>query len=317
MNLIGFHKRFLTGILSTVFLFLSCSKESYNIVWNGVLLDAESSQPIPFTNIQTKAVYQRNIDHSEEERINLITDETGNFSCLIKKAYLVSVFIENSRYQTYTNSFLTYKKTLPDTLLLQRSNHSSDLFLSINEDGFDQNTPFISQKLLYSNLKRKQVITHEQSGFDFINKQRDVTPFDLSLNLKNVDSSYELELLSTEKGGILPIYKEQISESFFLEMEIAPSYGYQRNYKINGKEAGFFVRCLDGKHYAKIIFKPQLYQLNCNSEKDSLVEQGLKFSYILQKDTIHSRYFPTVAIIEQLNDQELTSIMNTIKGSNQ
>ncbi|MCU4165966.1 hypothetical protein [Carboxylicivirga caseinilyticus] len=317
MNLKGFHRKLLTGILSTVFLFLSCSKESYNIVWSGVLLDAETSHPIPFTNIQTKAVYQLNIDHSEEKKINLITDESGNFSCLIKKAYLVSVFIENSRYQSYTNSFHTNKETLPDTLFLQRSEQSSNLFLSINEDGFDHNTPFISQKAHYTNLNQKQIILTEQYGFDFINKQRNVTTFDLSLNLKKVNSKFDLELLSAEKGGILPIYKEQISDSFFLEMEIAPSFGYQKNYNINGKEAGFFVKCRDGKHFAKVIFQPQLYKLNCNSEQDSLVEQGLKFSYILQKDTIHSRYFPTVAIIEQLNEQQLTSIKNTIKGSNQ
>ena len=317
MNQNGFHKTYRLGVLILVFLSFSCSKESYNIIWNGVILDSETHQPVPFTSIQTKALYQSNIDQSKAEEQHLFSDANGEFFCSFEKAYRVNILVEPTRHQTFNESYFISKNKLPDTIYLHRSDNNIDLLMSIDEKGFHSTAPFISQQTIYTSGKRKSGIETRKKGFDFINQQSDLNQFDIALNIKKQQNNYEIELFATREGGILPVYSHQISESFFLEIENAPLHGYQKNYRINGNEAGYFVKCRDGKHFAKVIFKPELYKLNITSRQDSIVEMGIKFNYILQNDSTSYSYFPVIDILEQINEQQLTSILDTLQISNQ
>ncbi|MBS2098008.1 hypothetical protein [Carboxylicivirga linearis] len=317
MNLNGFHITYRLGVLILVFLSYSCSKESYNVVWNGVILDSETHQPVPFTSIQTKALFQSNIDQSKVEEHHLLSDANGQFFCRFEKAYRVNILVEPTRHQTFNESYFISKSKLPDTIYLHRSDNSIDLQMSLNEKGFHSNAPFISQQMIYTSGKRKYGTSTQKKGFDFLNQQSNLSQFDIGLNIKKQQNNYEIELFATQEGGIFPVYSNQISESFFLEIENAPLHGYQKNYRINGNEAGYFLKCRDGKHFAKVVFKPELYKLNITSRQDSIVEMGLKFNYILQNDSTSYSYFPVIDILEQINEQQLTSILDTIPISNQ
>nr|WP_321453264.1 hypothetical protein [uncultured Carboxylicivirga sp.] len=315
MNHNGLHRTFWIGIL-LVFLFLSCSKESYNIIWNGTLLDADSHLPIPFTEIQTTTLHQTNIDYSKKEAFHHLSNESGKFTFKIDKAYQVSVLIESNRHKLYHKSFLLGKTSLPDTIYLKKAEDTNDLHLHINKKGFNKEAPFISQRFLTRNSSNTELPV-QTVGFDIIQAQRNSQIYDLSLKIKTTNNRYDLELNSHGKGGIIPVLNNQINESFFLEMEKAPLMGYQKTYKIKGKEAGFFVRCRDGKHITKVIFDSKIYQLKITNQQDTISELGLKFNYILQNDSNNYTYFPAVDILEQLNKEQLTSILDTSKSLNQ
>ncbi len=314
MNSRGFNKIVLhTGMLLIVFLVGSCSKQAYYFNWNSVIVDQATRQPVPFTNIYAKAIYQDNIDHSSYAIYRLISDSNGKIQCSVSKAYQLNINIETRRYQTYHQTFKPSKNNLPDTIFLTRSKSKNNLYLSVDRTDFNLNAPFISQKTIYPDHSRKNEITTSFKGFDFILNQCSAESFDLGLNIKSLNQFNNIELTSTEKGGIFPVFENEITGSFFLEMENAPQQGYHRNYQLTGEEAGFFIRCRDGKHYAKVIFDNQLYQLRFNQKQDSIVELGLRFNYIIQKDSINRMYFPAVSILEQLKEQELTSILYPVK----
>jgi len=300
-------------ILVIVFLIASCSKQLYSFNWNGVIVDEDTMQPVPFASVYSKAFYQNNIDLSDSETYHLISNSNGEFKYFIDKAYQLEVEIKTSHYQAYQQTFNTFSRKLPDTIFLKRVELEGELFMSINHEGFNQNTPFISQKTIYSSGRRKPEQSSEINGYDFLQKERSSYAYDLGLNIKGFENNKLLELTTLGNGGIHPVYNSEISESFFLEMENAPLIGYQKSYRLEGTEAGFFIKCRDGQHFAKIILDKQLYQLEYCSEQDSIVEVGLKFKYIIQHHPSNLNYFPAISVLEQLNDEQLTSILDTVK----
>lgn len=302
-----------SGILVLVFLIASCSKQLYNFTWSSVIVDEETRQPVPFTSIYTKAFYQNNIDQSNSESYHVISNSNGEFKYCFNKAYQLEVDIKTTRYQAYQQTFNTFSRKLPDTIFIKRIESDGELFMSISHEGFTQNTPFISQKTIHTYGRRKPEQSLEINGYDFLEKERSSTVYDLGLNIKGFGNNKLVELITLGKGGIYPVYNTEISESFFLEMENAPLLGYQKSYRLKGTEAGFFIKCRDGQHFAKIILDKQLYQLQFNNEQDSIVELGLKFHYIIQHHPANLNYFPAISVLEQLNDEQLTSILDTVK----
>lgn len=294
------------GVLICVLLIVSCTRQVNNFRWKGVLVNQDSKTPVPYASVYISAYYQKNIDESGHTDYHLIADNIGKFSHYFNKAYLLEVKVEASNHQPYSHTFRTTKKTLPDTIYLLQKEFVNNIDVALDIAGFTKHSPFISVKTTYTNQKKKKSGIIELCGYNFLEHERNSIIYDLNLSFKTNDSIKVCEISTTGKGGIYPVYEGEVTESFFTEIERAPNYGYIKSYRLEGNEVGFFIKCRDGKHHAKVIFDRQLYQLNYYIDQDSIVEQGLKFSYILQQDTNNYKRFPILSQLDTLeNEQEL------------
>lgn len=93
------------------------------------------------------------------------------------------------------------------------------------------------------------------------------------------------------RGGIIPFFYQDVEETTFFEKNIAPKKGYLQQYKLINKigntEIGFFIKCRDGKTYAKLIRQDYTYHKGnwCKDEdckSPLMVEIGYAFHCLYQ-----------------------------------
>jgi len=105
--------------LSIIFL-ASCARETYNISYNGVIVDEQNNYPIAHSSIQSFCLYQQNIDQSSTVAATTSTDSLGNFQLSFDKGYKLTLIIAAN---DYVETFLQFKPSsnhLPDTIYLKR-----------------------------------------------------------------------------------------------------------------------------------------------------------------------------------------------------
>ena len=98
----------------------SCARETYNISYNGVIVDEQNNYPIAHSSIQSFCLYQQNIDNSSTITASTTTDDLGNFQLNFDKGYKITLIIAAN---DYVETFLQFRPTsnhLPDTIFLKR-----------------------------------------------------------------------------------------------------------------------------------------------------------------------------------------------------
>ena len=116
----------LSGETKTVSLFLtiiicaSCAREAYNISYKGVIVDEETNCPLPFSAVQSFCLYQQNIDRSETQQLNTVSDSLGYFHLKFDKGYKISLAVEAEDYVEQYLQFKPYSSHKPDTIYLKR-----------------------------------------------------------------------------------------------------------------------------------------------------------------------------------------------------
>ncbi len=117
MKLTGEKK--ITFLISLFIIAVSCSREAYNISYNGVIVDEETNCPVPLSSIQSSCLFQKNIDESGIDKINTTTDSLGQFKLQFDKGYQINLAIKAEDYLESTIQFNPVKQT-PDTIFLKR-----------------------------------------------------------------------------------------------------------------------------------------------------------------------------------------------------
>jgi hypothetical protein len=295
---------FMLSIL-TISLLLSCSKEVYNLSVNTVIADSKTKQPIPGAYFDVTCTYQENIDHSVSEELRVMSDPAGKVSVAFDKGYLLNYKATCPGYLNLKNTRFANKR-FPDTLYLIKEPEKTDLQLSILSGyNVDENTPFIRIKSV-KGFKRQT--DEEIWGYDFINNRatNNLDSADIWLDPKSTTSSLIFNVNSN--GGIYPVFEQEISQSFFLEIEYVPELKYFNTYRTTGSEKGYFVKCRDGKRIVKLVPEDYLCIVEYKKGKEKITESGIRLNYIIQKDTVNSNKFPLVVIYELLNKAQTTSM---------
>ncbi|TLX75254.1 hypothetical protein E9993_10160 [Labilibacter sediminis] len=104
----------------TIIFLASCARETYNISYNGVIVDEHNNYPIAHSSVQSFCLYQQNIDQSATHTVNTTTDSLGNFQLNFDKGYKLTLIIAAN---DYVETFLQFKPSvnhLPDTIYLKR-----------------------------------------------------------------------------------------------------------------------------------------------------------------------------------------------------
>ena len=312
MSETGFISRTVIVLSIIAFAFLSsCSKEIYNLSVKTVIADSKTKRPVPGAYLNVTCFYQDNIDNSFSEEKKEQSDVGGKVSVSFDKGYLLEVKASSPGYLNYKNKVLA-KKRFPDTLFLVKEPEKTDLSLSIlSSYNVTPNTPYIRiKKVIADDVKAKKQ-PQEIWGFDFINNKvvSDLDNADIWLDPKSTNTSFVFR--TSEKGGIYPVYEEDLSQSFFLEIENVPELKYYHTYKTNGTERGYFILCRDGKRIVKMVPEDYLCTVEYQDNDKKIEESGIRLNYIIQKDTVNSNKFPLVVIYELLNRAQTTS-MNTV-----
>lgn len=300
----------ISGIVTILSLF-SCSREAYNLSVNTVIADSKTKQPIPGAYFDITCTYQDNIDQSVAEEQQIQSDVTGNVSVSFKKGYLLDCKATCPGYLNYKKK-LYAKKRFPDTLFLIKEPEKTDLQLSVLTGyNLDEKTPFIRIKKTDTGLIKHKKQPNEIWGYDFINNRAttNLDSADVWLDPKSTLSS--LIFNANRNGGIYPVFKQELSQSFFLEIEYVPELKYFDSYKTTGDEKGYFIKCRDGKRIVKLVPEDYLCVVEYKQGKDRITETGIRLNYIIQRDTVNSNKFPLVVIYELLNKAQTTSSLNS------
>ncbi len=294
------------GIFAILFLY-SCSKEVYNLSVNTVIADSKTKQPIPGAYFDITCTYQENIDHSLYEEKRVQSNAFGKVAVLFNKGYRIDFKASCPGYLNYKKNF-SAKKRFPDTLYMEKEPEKTDLVLSVLSGyNLDNSTPYIrikrSDKEVSKNKKQEEII-----GFDFLNNKptTNLDNADIWLDPRSDNGSLIFE--ASRNGGIYPVFENDLSQSFFLEIEYVPGLKYFSNYKATGLEKGYFILCRDGKRIVKLIPEDYLCVVEYNRGEEKITESGIRLNYIIQKDTVNSNKFPLVVIYELLNKAQTTSM---------
>ena len=175
------------------------------------------------------------------------------------------------------NLNLTKKKENPD---LETLLNTDNVMLDLNE-----NFPFIRVRIPViknrNDLDFKNAVTF---GFDLksLKTSTDTIQTDFWFRIENKEGQ-PTTIATSANGGLIPILDSDVSTSLLYEKTTAPTKGYVSTYKLTGSEAGFFVRCRDGKTYGKIILEKSAIDISSPDGQGNFYKEfGRNFSCLYQ-----------------------------------
>lgn len=256
-----FMKTTILNILLITLTTLASCQDRNNIIVTGQVIDEATGKPIPNAEVVVLCWYNHNIDDASFNKQTLTTDNEGKYQAIFDKGHQVDVASKTPDYQpnrSYNelkdnkievNLKLTQKKDNPTLVTLI---NTDKVMLDINEE-----FPFI--RIRIPAIKNGEGLDFKNAmtfGFDFksLTTNVDTTKTDLWFRIENKEGQ-PTTIATSVNGGVIPILDSEIKSSLLYEKTIAPTTGYVTTYKLTGSEAGFFVRCRDGKTYGKIVLE--------------------------------------------------------------
>ncbi|MFO7999815.1 MAG: carboxypeptidase-like regulatory domain-containing protein [Marinilabilia sp.] len=285
-------RRFLPSVVWLFALLLAgaCSREVYNISWDGVVVNKATGETVSDARISASSTYQENIDETAEFKRETTSDEDGRFEFSFPKGFGLTVRTSASGYLSGMDYKVIRKSALSDTIFISPHPFNASLVVRLMDGArFSSATPFIRETLVKSERKGEKEKT-EKWGFDFLNgsntTELDSADVWVEVNRKNG----QVLLRTADKGGIFPVYS---SEDFLTHVTRAPESGYASSHLYSGDEAGFFVLCRNGTHIAKMVPEERICVLSYERDKEeSVKETGIRFDYLFQPDLKNRLYFP-------------------------
>ncbi|GHN03211.1 hypothetical protein WSM22_47000 [Cytophagales bacterium WSM2-2] len=254
---------------------ISC-QDKQNIKVTGQVKDDLTGGPIQNAEVVVLCWYMHNVDDASFKKKIVTTDKSGNFIATFEKGHKIDVatqgigFLPAKKYTKLESNEIN----LDFKLKRDKKNETLISYLMTETDFITlaDKTPFLRLRTLDN-----KVTTY---GFDF-------KTLTTKLDTLNCDLWFKIEtkpatLVTNKSGGILPIMKSEIKSSLLYEMEQAPTTGYRKSYVINGEEEGFFIKCRDGKTFAKIILTKGTMEISGPVNGSAYKDQGRYFSYFYQ-----------------------------------
>ena len=279
----------------------SCARHFYDVAWQGVVVDSKTGLPVPYCDFEANCFYQNNMDRSAKKTYRTQTDLFGNFSFHLEKGYRINSQLAVLGYEPvdFTSSLLP--GNLPRVIKLNKLEGADNSKLEVrvlSEALADSKVPFIGVKYLLVDSQRFEFA--EFIGYDLLNgvKAYHIDSVDVWIELTR-DVQKAPVVWSNRNGGLYPLNSVRDSVAGrLLNCDYAPVDGYLPSYQLTGLESGFFVKCRDGIHYAKMFLDNYLYVIQYGEPKERYKELGVRFSYVVQRDPSQARFFPERLISE-------------------
>lgn len=303
-------KKILSTILLLFVVFIASCQNKTDIVISGEIVDEMTGKPIPNAEVMIFCWFKSFNDVSFKKQI-LKTNDEGKYQATFDKGYKVDIaskavgYLPKRSYNKLKNNKIKINLKLSQV-------RSNPTLIALNLDS-DKEDPMlrvhIPAKKDNNELDFKNATTF---GFDFqsLTTISDTTRTDIWFRLedKEISSDTLVNIMSFEdkeippttlvtsiKGGLIPIFSNEIESSLLYEKNTAPTKGYVTSYKLTGSELGFFVRCRDGKTYGKIILGASEIDLSSPDGQGSYYKEfGRSFIYLYQPNgTTNLAYYHT------------------------
>lgn len=117
------------------------------------------------------------------------------------------------------------------------------------------------------------------NGIDCLNgvNTPSIDSFDICID-RNSELRYPKILITSERGGIMPIPRNAN------EINKAPTEGYVKKIQLKGNEQGFFIKCRDGKTYARLLIFSLEYDRSSPYADGHFKDYGIMFNVVLQTE---------------------------------
>lgn len=284
-----FMKTTLLNILLIALTTLASCQDRNNIVVTGQVIDETTGKPISNAEVVVLCWYNHNIDDASFNKQTLTTDKDGKYQAKFDKGHQVDVASKASGYQPNRSYNELKDNEIEVNLKLTKKKENPDLVMLLNADNvtLDMNENFPFMRVRIPAVKNGQGLDFKNAvtfGFDFktLKTNSDTTQTDLWFRIENKEGQ-PTTIATSLNGGLIPILDSEIKSSLLYEKTLAPTTGYLTTYKLTGSEAGFFVRCRDGKTYGKIILEKSAIDISSPDGQGSYYKEfGKNFSCLYQ-----------------------------------
>lgn len=262
--------KYLTISISLVLFLISCNdtNTSKEIEVKGVILDGQTGKPIP--NARVTLLCWRHLRSDEEtyDKIDTTANSLGVFEVRFEEGFKVDIGSVAANYH-------------PSVQEIKDVNNASNIELKLDPNTATGSVQHLGQLAVFVRYyNTEQPMPRTYHGIDLLNgtntQSSDST--DISI-MQYTEAKYPKNLITNAKGGIVPIFdklKNTINK--------APEDGYVTKYELKGNEKGFFVKCRDGKTYARLTIFSLEYDRSSPYKNGSFKDYGIMFNAELQTE---------------------------------
>jgi hypothetical protein len=262
----------ISKVVSFVFFLtiLSCNGGNVNKPWliKGVVVDSQTRMIVP--NARVTMLCWRKVGFEEEtyDKIDTTADEKGAFEVRFPEGIKVDIGSIAANYLPAVKVVNERGKTGNIELQLKR-NESSGTIRNMGQ-----------LPLFVRNFYVKSSIASKYFGIDILNGVNTASRDSSDIYLMPDDNvNLPRRLVANENGGIYPIMKNGANDQID-----APLNGYVKRYQLTGNEQGFFVKCRNGKTFARIQIFSLEYDRTSPFESGYFKDFGIMFDITLQTE---------------------------------
>jgi hypothetical protein len=251
----------------------------------------EVGEPIPNAEVAVLCWYMHGLDDASFNKKTLTTDNEGKYLTTFDKGHQVDVASKAIGYQPNRWYNELNENHVEVNLKLSKILENPSLAILLNTDinsfSNTDSVPLIKIRI-YSNQSSNTLDLNriETYGFDLktMSIRNDSTRCDFWFKIER-DLGQPRTIRSNINGGIIPIYIADVNTTFLFEKGTAPTSGYVKECRLNGKEEGLFVLCRDGITFGKIVFEKTEIDSSVPDGKGGHYKEYIKqFSCLYQPD---------------------------------
>jgi hypothetical protein len=253
------------------------------ITVKGAVLDNQTGKPI--ANARVTLLVWRKVRYDEDtyDKVDTVANDKGIFQVEFTEGYKVDIGSIASNYYPIAKEVKDLKQA--SNIELRLNKNAAD---GVSED-LGQLASFVRD---YNTTPR---LESEYYGINILNgtNTKSLDSMDIGVE-QSAEINYPKVLVTSERGGIVPIFKNTKNE-----INKAPKEGYVRRYQLKGNEQGFFIRCRDGKTYSRLMIYSLEYDRSTPYKNGHFKDYGIMFNVLLQNvgnefnipDTIRLDYY--------------------------
>ena len=272
---------------------LSCSFGYKTFNLKGVVVNANTHQPIDSVSMYILRFNQLNIDQSTISSRVLNLEQNGEYNHIEKRIYGFQLQFETHGYYQKIIPLKTESHKIIDSIQLQPIRFFDNQNIYLSKENYVTNSVYIGLREFLS----RQKDNNSQNliiGFDFLTGKTTTNLSEADIWLKSkIGSTQIITIMANPNGGLIATYSNnKLDSSHLLKYTEAPTDGYIRKIELQGDEDQILIKCRDGIHFARITPLQSPYEVTLSSSSTAYRDTRYPFSYQLNKSPSYRFFNP-------------------------
>ena len=244
------------------------SDEVKDVKVKGIVFDDSTGAPISSARV-TILCWRKVGEEETYDKVDTVADNNGRFEVMFEEGFKIDVGSISPNYHPAVKEITDISKSVNIDLKLSRNIATGTL------KNLGQMAVFARE---YYNIAAP--INKQYFGIDLLNGVNTKSLDSIDISAENYSgTNFPKILIASEKGGIAPIFNRSMDAT-----TKAPETGYVSRYELTGSENGFFVKCRDGKTYARLLIFSLEYDRSFPYKNGFAKDYGLTFNIELQTE---------------------------------